>query len=554
MERLQQLLGEGQAVWLDYTKRSFTASGELARLVQQGVRGVTSNPSIFENAIAGGADYDDAVRRLALAGLDADAISEAVTLEDIAAAADVLRPVYNATDGADGFVSLEVSPALAHDTAGTVAAAERLFAALGRPNVMIKIPGTAAGIPAIARSIAAGVNVNVTLLFSVASYEASALAYIEGLERRVAAGGNIARIRSVASFFVSRVDTAVDAALESVEGGATLMGTAAIANAKVAYTRYRQLFSGPRWAALAARGARVQRPLWASTGTKNPAYADVRYVEELIGRDTISTMPVATLEAFLDHGTVAPTLTRDLDGARAVLATLAATGVDLDAITARLLDDGVDAFTRSFVALLAAIEAKRVRYRAEMPRDAAVRTTVADVAAGGRSHEEAAMASDKVPFVMEAIVGSNNPEYIIPVKVYRGDDRITIAAPMPGMEPSGIVVTVMAEHHVVLDGKRGRLYPGETESLMDEWNSGPYHRDLEVPVSVDGERANVTYNNGVLVVSLPIVEATREARLTLSELGATHGERFGESGHPHAQPPAAANDHHPAQTHYHPVA
>ena len=297
----------------------------------------------------------------------------------------------------------------------------------------------------------------------------------------------------------------------------------------------------------------MQRPLWASTGTKNPAYSDVMYVEELIGPNTINTMPVAALDAFLDHGTVAPTLTRKVDGARAVLASLAATGVDLDAVTARLLEEGVDAFARSFVTLLAAIEARRAQYLAETPRDAVARKTVAEVAPAGRSHEEAPMASDDIPFVMEAIVGSNNPEYIIPVKVYRSDDRVTIAAPMPGMEPGGIVVRVMRERHVVLDGLRGRLYPGSTESLVDEWNPGPYHRDLTVPVSVDGERANVTYNNGVLVVSLPIVEVTRPARLTLSELSATQGERFGESGHPDHRPSAAANDP-PAQTHHHTVA
>jgi transaldolase len=553
MERLQQLLGEGQAVWLDYVNRSFTTSGEFARLVQRGVRGVTSNPTIFEKAVAGSADYGDAIRRLSLAGLDAAAIYEALAVEDIAAVAAVLRPVYDTTDGADGFASLEVSPTLAHDIAGTVAEARRLFAALRRPNVMIKIPATAAGVAAIAQAVAAGVNVNVTLLFSVACYEAIALAYIEGLERRLAAGEDISRIRSVASFFVSRVDTAVDKALASAPGGAALLGRVAIANAKVAYARYQQLFSGPRWAALAAQGARVQRPLWASTGTKNPAYSDVMYVEELIGPDTINTMPIATLEAFLDHGAVAPTLTRDLDGAHAVLASLAATGVDLNAITARLLEEGVDAFARSFVTLLAGIEARRAPYLAETPRAAVVQETLAEVTADGRSHEEAPMASDKTPFVMEAIVGSNIPEYIVPVKVYRGDDRITIAAPMPGMEASGIVVTVMPEHHLALDGKRGGLYPGETESLTDEWNPGPYHRDLELPVSVDGERANVTYNNGVLVVSLPIVETTRAVRLTLSELSATHGERFGESGHPGDQPSAAANDS-PVRAHRHTAA
>lgn len=543
MERLQQLLDEGQAVWLDYTRRSFTASGELARLVQQGVRGVTSNPTIFEKAITGGTEYDEAVRRLSLAGLDADAIYEAITVDDIAAAADVLRPVYDATGGADGFVSLEVSPMLAHDSAGTVAAAQRLFAALGRPNVLIKIPGTAAGVSAIEESIAAGININVTLLFSLANYEAVALAYIKGLERRVEAGRDISRLHSVASFFVSRVDTAVDAALESVEtvdGGTTLKGRVAVANAKIAYSLYQQLFSGPRWSALAAKGARVQRPLWASTSTKNRAYPDVMYVEGLIGPDTISTMPVATLEAFLDHGTVTPTLTRDLDGAHAVIASLAATGVDLNALTARLLEEGIESFVRSFKTLLTGIEAKRVQYVTSVRHDSGARERVV----GGTPKS--------IPLVMDGIAGSNNPEYIVPVKVYRGDDRITIAAPMPGMESSGIVVTVIPEHHLVLDGKRGGLYPGETESIVDEWNPGPYHRDLELPVSVDGERANVTYNNGVLVVSLPIVEVTRAARLTLSELSATHGERFGESGHPDHQPDTTAYGD-AAQTHQHTV-
>jgi transaldolase len=293
----------------------------------------------------------------------------------------VLRPVHDATDGADGFASLEVSPTLAHDTAGTVAAAQRLFTALDRPNVMIKIPGTAAGVPAIAQSIAAGINVNVTLLFSVEQYEATALAYIEGLERRVAAGQDISRISSVASLFVSRVDAAVDKALGSAPGGPALMGAAAIANAKVAYTRYQQLFSGSRWTALAAKAARVQRPLWASTGTKNPAYSDVMYVDGLIGRDTITTMPVATLTAFVDHGTVAPTLTRDVDRARTVLASLAAAGVDLHAISERLLEDGVDAFMRSFVTLLTEIEAKRTRYLGEAPPVATVQQTVAAVPA-----------------------------------------------------------------------------------------------------------------------------------------------------------------------------
>lgn len=363
--RLADLARLGQSVWYDYIRRSFITSGDLQALVDEGVRGVTSNPSIFEKAIAGSADYDDALRRLAAAaeGRSVDEIYEALALEDISRAADLLRPVYHATDGVDGYVSLEVSPDLAHDTGGTISEARRLFAALERPNIMIKVPATPAGIPAITELIGAGINVNVTLIFGLRQYRAVAEAYLAGLERLAAGGGDVRKVASVASFFISRIDTAVDVALEEVTGAvaAGLRGTIAIANAKVAYAAARETFSGARWEHLAARGARVQRVLWASTGTKNPQYPDTLYMDRLIGPDTVNTVPPATLVAFRTHGIVAQTLTEGLNEARNQLAQLSSLGIDLEAITDRLLDEGVAAFVKSFQTLRSSIADKRDR-------------------------------------------------------------------------------------------------------------------------------------------------------------------------------------------------
>jgi len=277
MTKMHKLAEMGQAVWFDYIRRSFITSGELQTLIDDGLRGVTSNPSIFEKAIAGSTDYDEDLHRLVDEGQSVDEIYEALALDDIRRAADLLRPVYDRTGGADGYVSLEVSPTLAHDTEGTIAEARRLFTALGRPNVMIKVPATPAGIPAIETLIGEGININVTLMFSLAHYDAVAEAYISGLEKLDASGGDVSRVASVASFFVSRVDTAVDRALEAIGGtgqrqGLPLRGKIAVANAKVAYARFRETFSGPRWEKLAAQGAQVQRPLWASTSTKNSLY------------------------------------------------------------------------------------------------------------------------------------------------------------------------------------------------------------------------------------------------------------------------------------------
>jgi len=358
MTKLHTLADLGQSIWYDYIRRAFITSGELQSLVDQGVRGVTSNPSIFEKAIAGSADYDADLRPLVDAGKSVDEIYEALVLEDIQAAADILRPVFDGSNGADGFVSLEVSPTLAHDTPHTISEARRLHAALSRPNVMIKVPATAEGIPAITALIGDGISVNVTLIFSASQYEAVAEAYLAGLEQLAAKGGDLSRVASVASFFVSRVDSAVDAALEKI-GEQALQGKIAIANAKAAYARFRALFSGERWARLAAQGARVQRPLWASTGTKNPSYPDTLYVDALIGPDTVNTVPPATLQAFLDHGRVALTMEQGLAEALTQLARLTALGIDLDAIARKLLDDGVGVFVKAFETLMASIAAKR---------------------------------------------------------------------------------------------------------------------------------------------------------------------------------------------------
>ncbi|MGW8223639.1 MAG: transaldolase [Syntrophobacteria bacterium] len=360
MTKLHELAELGQAIWLDYISRSLMASGELQELVDRGLRGVTSNPSIFEKAIAGTGDYDEDLNRLVRDGRSVTEIYENLAMADIRSAADVLRPVYEKSGGADGFVSFEVNPALAHDTEATIAEARRLFASLERPNVMIKVPATAAGIPAIEILIGEGVNVNVTLIFSLEQYEAVATAYIAGLEKLALAGGDVGKVASVASFFISRVDTAVDKALEEV-GNTEIQGKIAIDNAKIAYDRFKEIFSSEGWEKLAAKGAKVQRPLWASTSSKNPAYPDTLYVDNLIGPDTVNTLPPATLDDFLDHGTVAATVETDVDGARMRMAELTKLGIDLDAITNKVLDEGVAAFAKSFEGLIASIAEKRRR-------------------------------------------------------------------------------------------------------------------------------------------------------------------------------------------------
>ncbi len=358
----------GQSIWLDFIRRELLVSGGLQALIDEGIRGLTSNPAIFEKAIAGSTDYDDALAAQVRAGeSDVAVLFEQLAIEDIRKAADVFMPLYQQSQGQDGFVSLEVSPHIAMDTAATVADARRLWKAVDRPNLMIKVPGTAPGALAVRQLIGEGINVNVTLLFSRAAYRAVADAYIEGLETFAASGGDPARVASVASFFISRIDSAVDAEIDrrvaaAGDGAAdlaALKGQVAIANAKLAYRDYQQLSQSSRWQALLARGARPQRLLWASTGTKNPAYRDVLYVEQLIGADTVNTIPPATMDAFRDHGGVDDTLTAKVDGADAVIAQVAALDLPLDAITDQLVTDGIQLFVDAHDQLLAAVARKR---------------------------------------------------------------------------------------------------------------------------------------------------------------------------------------------------
>ncbi|MCC7486168.1 MAG: transaldolase [Burkholderiales bacterium] len=366
MNPLRELEAHGQSPWLDFIERSLVTGGGLARLIaEDGIKGVTSNPSIFEKAITGGGEYRDAIVDLRGRGLSPRQICETLAIEDVRATADVLRPVYDATARRDGYVSLEVSPHLARDTGGTIEEARRLWRAVARPNLMIKVPGTPEGMPAIETLIAEGLNVNVTLLFSLDSYRAAARAHLAGLERGRGAGADIAGVAGVASFFVSRIDTAVDGWLDRLVAAAppgdrarlaALRGRAAIANARLAYAIYRECARTPRWQALAGAGAMPQRLLWASTSTKNPAYRDVVYVEELIGPDTVNTLPAATVEAFRDHGVARPTLPGDVPAAQALMRDLAAAGMAFGHITDGLLADGVRLFAHSFDSLLAAVE------------------------------------------------------------------------------------------------------------------------------------------------------------------------------------------------------
>jgi len=367
--RLAALLEEGQSVWLDFITRDLVRGGELARMIEQdGLRGMTSNPTIFQKAISEGGAYDAQIGELIAQGKSAGEIFEAVAIKDIQDACDLFRPLYDRTEGRDGFVSIEVSPLLARDTAGTIEEARRLWKTVNRPNVMVKVPGTAEGAPAIETLLGEGLNINITLLFSLANHERVMWNYVNALEARAAKGAPVNRIASVASFFVSRVDTLVDKLLDEKIAAASdesakaalraLQGKVAVANAKLAYARFQEIF-GERFQALAAKGARVQRPLWASTGTKNKAYSDVLYVDSLIGPDTVNTLPPATITAFQDHGTVRRTIDEGVDEARATMAALKEAGIDIDAVTQQLEDEGVSLFAKSFDDLLAGVEEKR---------------------------------------------------------------------------------------------------------------------------------------------------------------------------------------------------
>jgi transaldolase len=358
---LQQLHDHGQSVWIDYLSRPFVEDGELARLIEQGVRGVTSNPTIFQGAIAEGDAYDEQLREVLQSEDEPKEIFLALATRDIQAACDELRPVHDEGGGQDGWVSLEVDPNLAHDTERTIEEAARLSELVDRPNLLVKIPATQEGLPAIEETIARGIPVNVTLIFSLERHRAVAEAYVRGLQRLVEGGGDPGRIASVASFFVSRVDTEADKRLDELGGHDELKGKLAIANAKLAYQTYKEVFSGPAWEELAAKGATAQRCLWASTSTKNPEYRDVLYVEELIGPDTVNTMPRETAEAFDDHGEVRDTLEEDVEGARKLLDDLKEAGVDYDDVVAVLEREGVEKFAKSFQELFSDVESKRDR-------------------------------------------------------------------------------------------------------------------------------------------------------------------------------------------------
>jgi len=359
----------GQSIWYDNIRRAMLVSGDLQKKIDEDdLRGVTSNPTIFEKAITGSTDYDEQMRSLITAGKSVKEIYEALVIDDIGNAADILKPVYDKTDGVDGYISLEVNPRLAYDTAGTIAEADRLFKTLGRKNVMIKIPAAQEGLPAIEEAIYRGINVNVTMIFSIENYEQVAEAFIKGLERRDAEGKPVDHIASVASFFVSRVDSMIDTDLEfrarhttgeEKAGLEALCGRAALANAKLAYARFKEIFYGDRFAALKAKGAQVQRQLWASTGTKNPKYSDVLYLDNMIGPDTVNTVPPATYTAFRDHGKVGLTLEQGLPECREVISKLGAIGIDLKEVTAKLQSDGLSSFVGSFDTLVESIESKR---------------------------------------------------------------------------------------------------------------------------------------------------------------------------------------------------
>jgi transaldolase / glucose-6-phosphate isomerase len=372
MNNVKALQDFGQSVWLDDLRRDLFTSGEFQRLIDEdGLRGVTSNPSIFEKAIVGSPEYLSALREIDRDGsMTVSGLYEALAIRDIREAADLLRPVYDATNGVDGYVSLEVSPLLAHDTVATISEARRLWRDVDRDNLMIKVPASVEGLPAIRQLTSEGINVNITLLFGVDRYEQVAQAYMDGLSTFVDRGGNPARVNSVASMFVSRIDTIVDRMLQErfgsadvsdLAGALSLQGEVAIANAKLAYLRYQTLCRSSRWQFLASRGGRPQRLLWASTSTKNARYGDVRYVEELIGADTITTLTPATLAAFRDHGRTRASLDERIDHARAVIDRLARTGIQLDAVTDTLLEEGLASFRQAFDSLLAAVTSARSR-------------------------------------------------------------------------------------------------------------------------------------------------------------------------------------------------
>jgi len=365
MSKLKELAKLGQSVWLDFISRKLLVSGELKKLIDDGLRGMTSNPTIFDKAISKSTDYDKDIKQLVNNEYSIDDIYEKLVLKDIGLAADEMKKVYDQTKGFDGYVSIEVNPLLANDTKETIMQAKHLYKALSRPNIMIKIPGTNEGLPAITEVLGSGINVNVTLIFSTDSYKKVVEAFLAGLEKFDKAGSDISKLASVASFFVSRVDTAVDKELEA-KGNKDLLGKIAVANSKIAFEISEQIFSSERWKKLAAKGARKQRLLWASTGTKNPSYSDVLYIDELIGPDTVNTMPPDTIKFFIDHGKVELTLDKGIEEAKSQLKKLKELGIDLTKVTDKLLTDGVKSFSDSFESLIASLDDKVKKIKQEV--------------------------------------------------------------------------------------------------------------------------------------------------------------------------------------------
>ena len=361
MSRIAELQTQGQSIWFDYIERGMVQSGELQSLVDEGVTGVTSNPSIFQQAISKSPAYQGDLQTLITEQQETKPIYETLAIADIQAAADILRSVYDKTNAYDGYVSIEVAPDLAYDTDATIEEARRLHAAVDRSNVMVKVPATAEGVAAIRQLISDGININVTLIFGLERYAEVKQAYIQGLSERLAAGKSINKIASVASFFISRVDVNIDAQLGKIgtEEAAQLQGKVAVANAKLAYAQFQQVFAGPEWQTLADAGAMVQRPLWASTSTKNPSYPDLLYVDTLIGPDTVNTMPPATVDAFRDHGTIARTVDQNVAEAQAEIVAVTGLGIDIDMATEELEKEGVQKFIDAFVQLLGAIDEQR---------------------------------------------------------------------------------------------------------------------------------------------------------------------------------------------------
>jgi transaldolase len=375
MNPLELLLAEGQSIWYDFISREFIASGDMKELVDRGLRGMTSNPTIFEKAVATGNSYDRQISEEG-SGRSTAELATLLFVTDIGNACDVMRPVYDGANGKDGFISIEVSPKLARNSEQTLAEARSLWSTIGRPNLMVKIPATDEGIPAIRRCISEGININITLMFSLEQYRAVAEAYISGLEDRLAAGGDISSVNSVASVFVSRIDSMIDGKLAAIgtPEASALAGRAGLANSKLVYQEFKRYFSGERWERLAAQGANVQRPLWASTSTKNPSYPDLLYVDNLIGPYTINTVPPETLEAIFDHAQIRPTIEEGVDEARKTLEDLTAAGIDLDAVMTKLIEEGVEKFEKSFDALFEKLEEKRRALSAEGAAPASIAT------------------------------------------------------------------------------------------------------------------------------------------------------------------------------------